>query len=146
MSSLGHMVTRQVCAPAERAYTHLSDPIRLGHWSLGCFQTFLDEGSGFHSGKSLFDGGQGWFRIDPDPARMLIDYWIGTPDQFSHRISVRIAHGGGIGYDDSTCLVMLMAWRPADMSQERWERLCASHEAEIWLIKEQIEAEYRTNG
>jgi hypothetical protein len=29
------------------------------------------------------------------------------------------------------------------MGQERWERLSASHEAEIWLIEEQIETEYR---
>ncbi len=26
------------------------------------------------------------------------------------------------------------------MSEDRWRRLCASHEAEIWLIKAQMEA------
>jgi hypothetical protein len=33
---------------------------------------------------------------------------------------------------------MLMAWRPAGMEEARWHRLCASHEAEILLIREQI--------
>ena len=40
-------------------------------------------------------------------------------------------------------LIMLMAWRPAAMDPERWQRLCASHEAELWLIKAQIERDYQ---
>jgi hypothetical protein len=146
MNSLGHMVTRHVLAPRERAFTYLIDPIKLGRWSLGCFQTFLDDQSGVYSGKSLFDGSQGWFKIDPEPSRMLIDYWVGLPEKLAHRISVRVIDGFSVAYDGDTCLVMMMAWRPASMGQERWERLCASHEAEIWLIKEQIETEYRTIG
>ena len=143
MNSLGHMVTRHVLAPAERAFSYLTDPIKLGRWSLGCFQTFLDEQSGVHSGTSLFDESQGWFKIDPEPARMLVDYWVGRPDGLAHRISIRVVDGSSVAYDAGTCLIMMMAWRPAGMGQDRWERLCASHEAEIWLVKEQIEAEYR---
>jgi hypothetical protein len=73
---------------------------------------------------------------------MLLDYWVGTPGRLSHRISARVVPGGSAGYDGGTCIVMLTAWRPADMGEERWERLCASHEAEIWLLKAQIEADY----
>ena len=142
-SALGHMVTRHVHAPAALAFTYLSDPVKLGRWSLGCFDTALDEASGAYTGLSLFDGAQGWFRIDPDPQRLIVDYSVGTPDRLSRRISARVVDGATVGYADGTCLVMLTAWRPENMEPDRWERLCASHEAEIWLIKAQIETELR---
>ncbi|WP_210484019.1 hypothetical protein [Microvirga antarctica] len=142
-SPLGHLVTRTVEAPSSHAFLYLSDPIKLGRWSLGCFATWRDEMSGIHTGLSLFDGAQGWYRIDPDPSRLLIDYAVGTPDTLGVRIAARIVAGETIGYSAETCLVMLSAWRPTAMDDARWERLCASHEAEIWLIKAQIEKEYR---
>jgi hypothetical protein len=55
-----------------------------------------------------------------------------------HRISVRVIAGPNAGLSGGQCLVMLMAWRPAGMEDSRWHRLCASHEAEILLIREQI--------
>ena len=36
--------------------------------------------------------------------------------------------------------VSLLAWRSRSMDEPRWQRLCASHAAEIWLIKAQLEA------
>ena len=140
---LGHMATRLVAAPALHAFAYLADPLKLGRWSLGCFDTSLDESSGLHTGRSLFDGEPGWFRIDAVPERFLVDYWVGTPETLSFRISARVAPGDSVGYPAETCLVMLMAWRPAGMSPERWQRLCASHEAELWLIKAQIERDYQ---
>jgi hypothetical protein len=38
-------------------------------------------------------------------------------------------------------MMCTIAWRPAGMEDERWERLCAAHEAEIFLIKAQIETD-----
>jgi hypothetical protein len=143
---LGHMVTRHILAPAENAFAYLGDPLKLGLWSLGCFGTSLDEACGIHTGTSLFDGTRGWFRIEPEPTRMLLDYWVGAPGHFHCRISARVVPGETLGYEGKTCLVMLSAWRPSGMGQERWERLCASHEAEIWLIKAQIEKEYKEKG
>ena len=140
---LGHMVTRLVQAPADIALAFLSDPVSLGRWSLGCFGTMLDETSGAHTGRSLFDGSQGWFSIEVDHPRMIIDYLVGAPDRLSRRISARVVAGATVGYDEGSCLVMLSAWRPAEMDDERWEQLCASHEAEIWLIKAQIETYHR---
>ena len=142
-SALGHLATREVAAPAQWAYRVLCDPVRLGRWSLGCFDTRFDDTSKLHTGLSLFDRSQGWFRLDEEPSRLLVDYWVGAPGALSRRISARVVAGDEVGYQPQTCLVMLTAWRPQAMPPERWERLCASHEAEIWLIKAQIEAEYR---
>lgn len=137
--ALAHAVTQRVDTPAQRAFDFLRDPRALGRWSLGCFDTFAVDDSGLHAGISLFDGSQGWFRIDADPARLTIDYLVGPPDALRRRISARAVPGPELGYDAGTCLVTLTAWRSASMGDERWQRLCASHEAEIFLIKSQIE-------
>jgi hypothetical protein len=133
------MITRQVGAPAEAAFRYLCDPIALGRWSLGCFDTQPAEEPGLYTGRSLIDGGQAWFRIESDSARLLIDYLVGAPDRLVRRISVRIVPGAELDLPAETCLVSLIAWRAAGMSDERWRRVQALHEAEIILIAGQIE-------
>lgn len=140
MTDFAHMTTLRVDAPAERVFDFLSDPIRLGRWSLGCFQTEAAEQPGVFTGLSLFDGGRGWYSIEADRPRLAIDYLVGAPDRLVRRIAARIMDGPPLDHPAGSCLVSLMAWRPANMGEERWRRLCASHEAEIWLIKAQIEA------
>lgn len=137
--ALAHAVTQKVDAPALRAFDFLRDPLMLGRWSLGCFGTFPAGSNGLHAGTSLFDGSQGWFRIEADPERLSIDYLVGLPDALRRRISARVVPGLELGYDASVCLVTLTAWRSVSMAEERWLRLCAAHEAEIYLIKSQIE-------
>ncbi len=137
---LAHVTTQPVDAPATRAFAYLHDPINLGRWSLGCFDTEATDLPGVYTGRSLFDGGRGWFRIDADPSRFIIDYLVGEPNKLVRRISARIIQGSDLGYGAATCLITLTAWRPHDMSDERWAQLCAAHEAEIFLIKSQIEA------
>jgi hypothetical protein len=141
MNDLGHVVTCHVLAPAPAAFGYLADPIRLGRWSLGCFDTSPAGPDGLYTGLSLFDGGRGFFRIESDPARGWIDYLVGDEIRQTRRIAARIMDGPGLGYASGTCLATLMAWRPSGMADDRWLRLRASHEAEIWLIKAQIEAE-----
>lgn len=143
---LGHMTTAHVRAPAKAAFAYLADPIRLGRWSLGCFDTAYDAAAGLHAGTSLYDGSRGWFSIEADAARGIVDYRVGRPGDLAWRISARIVEAHGLGYPLGTCLVMLSAWRPADMPADRWRRLCAAHEAEIGLVKSQIEAEARGSG
>jgi hypothetical protein len=133
------MTTRHVRATADAAFRYLCDPIALGRWSLGCFDTQPAEEPGLYTGRSLIDGGQAWFRIDADPARLVIDYLVGKPERLVRRISARIVPGADLGFPAETCLVSLAAWRPADMSDESWRRLQALHEAEIILIAGQIE-------
>ena len=137
--SPGHMTTRHVRAPAGAAFLYLSDPLTLGRWSLGCFDTEPAGEAGLYAGRSLIDGGQTWFRIDADASRLVIDYLVGTPDTLVRRISARVIPGAELDLPQATCLVSLCAWRSAGMSDDRWRRLCTLHEAEIILIGEQIE-------
>lgn len=133
-----HAVTARVAVTADDAYAFLADPVALGRWSLGCMDLVAD-GPGVWRGRSLFDGGEGWLSIDGDPARRLVDFHVGTRDLRVPRISARVVAGPVCGLDAATSYVTLTAWRAQSMSDERWQRLCATHEAEIWLIKAQME-------
>ncbi len=136
---LSHITTRHVQASADFAFRFLSDPIALGRWSLGCFDTAPADDDGLFTGHSLIDGHQGWFRIDADSERRVIDYLVGTPDRLTRRISARIISGEVLGFDEASCLISLCAWRTSEMNDQRWRDLCALHEAEIVLIQGQIE-------
>ncbi len=136
--SLSHCVTTQIDVPASFAFGFLADPIRLGQWALGCMRTQATDEPAVYTGFSLFDGSQGWLSIDAHSDLGLIDYKVGPKEALIHRISARVIAGANAGLSGGQCLVMLMAWRPAGMEEARWHRLCASHEAEILLIREQI--------
>lgn len=138
-SSLGHSVTMEVLVPAELAFKYLAIPENIGRWALGCWDASLSEHDGLYSGTSLFDGEKSFFRVDADQQRLLIDYYLGEPGQLKPRISARVVEGPSVSASDSCCLVTLTAWRDYNMNDERWARLCASHEAEIFLVKSLIE-------
>jgi hypothetical protein len=70
----------------------------------------------------------------------VIDYLVGSrPDDLLPRISARVVPGPGTARPDGVCLVTLTAWRAAGMDDARWRQLIAAHEAEILLIKGQLE-------
>ena len=138
MSPLSDCVTTACDATAEAAFSFLADPSRLGSWALGCWNA-EPVGDGVVRGASLFDDAAAYVRVDPDAERLAVDFALGgDTDSLVHRISARVVPGDGLGYEG--CLVTLVAWRPASMTDERWERLVASHAAEILLLKARIEA------
>ena len=139
MHSLSHCATAACDASPEVAFSLLADGSRLGSWSLGCWGA-EPVGDGVLRGSSLFDGSTSYVRADPDPARLGVDYAVGSgPDELVHRISARVVPGAGLGMGAGRCLVTLLAWRAADVSEERWRQLAAAHEAEILLLRARIE-------
>jgi len=139
MSDLAHATTLRIDVEAQVAFDFLADPLRLGRWSLGCFDTRPAGPGGLYTGVSLYDGAPAWFRIDADRARYTIDYHIGNEASQVPRISARVIPGPVCGLPTNSCYVTLTAWRAAAMDNDRWARLCTAHDAEIWLIKTQIE-------
>jgi hypothetical protein len=139
MNDLAHACTALVEVEAGIAFSFLADPKALGGWALGCWDASVDEAGRFR-GLSLFSGEQTWGRIDADPARLLIDYLVGSrPDDLLPRISARVVPGPVVGRPENVCLITLAAWRAAGMDDARWRQLIAAHEAEIFLIKGQLE-------
>jgi hypothetical protein len=139
MTDVAHACTTLVEVGAETAFAFLADPKALGGWTLGCWDASVDPTGRFY-GVSLFSGDETWGRVDADPARLLIDYLVGSrQDRLARRISARVVPGPATGRPESVCLVTLTAWRGAAMDDVTWRQLVAAHEAELVLIKGQLE-------
>ena len=141
MNRFSHTTTLRVDVAADVAFDFLADPLRLGHWALACFNTTQAGQPGLFTGVSLYDGARGWVRVDADRERHIIDFHIGDAQVQTPRVSARVVPGPVCGLPATSCYVTLTAWRVADMADDRWFRLCAAHEAEIWLIKTQLETQ-----
>ena len=140
MMALSHIATAHLRVPAPVAFDFLSDPMRLGRWSLGCMDTEPADMPGVYKGRSLFDGTSGWFHIVADAASGRIVYHVGSEAERRPRIEARVVPGADCEQAPDTCYVSLIAWRTASMDDARWHRLTTAHEAEILLIRSQCEA------
>lgn len=140
-SDLVHSVAARCAAPAETAYALLADGSRLGEWALGCWgATTVSEN--VVRGRSLLNGGTTYVRLVPHEASLSVDYEVGDhPDRLLRRIAARAVPGNAVELDGSHCLVVLVAWRPATMGDERWRQLIAAHEAEVVVLRRCVEAE-----
>ena len=86
------------------------------------------------------DGSVTWVRIDADKARGTIDYHLSRDrDALTPRIMARVIPGDRVGASPESSVLTMVAWRVKGMSDERWGRLVASHEFEVYLIKSLIE-------
>ena len=143
MASLSHCVTAECAVPARRAYEFLSDGVAVGRWALGSFDA-RRVGPNLFRGRSLFDGAEVLYRPVGDAARLIVDYHVGTsPRALVSRVMARVVPGESTGRSRRSCLVSLVAWRDASMSEGRWERLIACHEVEIRLVQAQLAARRR---
>ncbi len=116
--------------PAQAAYEFLCDGVAVGRWALGSLGA-RRIGRNLYRGASLFDGRKLLFRPVGDRARLIVDYHVGTsPAKLAPRLMARV-----VPRARNSCVVSLVAWRDASMSQARWERLIACHEVEIRLIQ-----------
>jgi hypothetical protein len=135
-----HAVARLCRTTPRRALAHLASADGMARWCLGLFET-RDAGDGLVTGRSLFDGTVGLARIDADPERLTVTWSLGTDrDHLVPRIHAQLVPGPVLGHPDGTVLVAMWAYRAASISDERWARLAAAHEAEIELIAAQLES------
>jgi hypothetical protein len=138
---LCHAATATVGAPADRAFRFMADGIKLGRWALGCLDTKEIE-PGLFSGRSQFTGGIGYVRIAADQDLRNVDYHVGAASNaLSHQNTARIVAGPALGRSADSCVVTLLAWRTAGMSDDDWRLICATHESEIYVVKSTIERE-----
>ena len=133
--SLSHCVTAECAVPARRAYDFLTDGVAVGRWALGSFDA-QRVGQNLFRGRSLFDGADVLYWPVGDAARLIVDYHVGTnPRALVPRVMARVVPGEATSRTRRSCLVTLVAWRDASMSDARWELLMACHEVEIRLVQ-----------
>ena len=137
-----HTATAEVAVDAKTAFLFMADGIKQGRWALGSWDRRQVEEDLF-VGTSLFDGQETWVRISADPEQLLIDYFVGrSPDSLLPRNSARIIPGPVTKRDEKSCLITLMTWRAADVTDDAWERTCVTHETELFIIKGLLEREF----
>ena len=139
---ISHSVSIEVSVTAQEAFSFLSNPENLGRWALGCWDTKATNQEGIYSGTSLFDGGKSYFRVDAIPEKYIIDYHLGNSDVLRPRISIRVIEAATISREEPCCVITISAWRDSQMDDERWHRLCATHETEVYLLKGLIEPKH----
>ncbi len=139
--ALAHCVTVLIEAPADRTFAFLADPLQVGNWALASMQAEPADAPGSYRGRSLFDGALNHFAGTAQPQLLLVEYSVGPREALVPRIRAQVMRGESVGLEASSCYLTLTAWRPVGMPAARWSRLCASHNVEIWLIKEQVESQ-----
>jgi hypothetical protein len=136
-----HSAARLCKATPEQAWRHLCGAAGMARWCLGMFETREIE-PGLMSGRSLFSGATVYARLVCDEAQRRVDYSVGSaPDALMSWIHAQVTPGGQLGYGSDQCLVALWACRPQAMSDASWQRVMRTHETEIDLIAQQIEAD-----
>ena len=139
MSPISHTVATKCAVPAQSAYAFMANPLSVGLWALGCWDAEL-VGENLYAGTSLFDGEKTYVQIWADDAHMIVDFAVGIdPAELELRISARVVRGQELKYGEHCSIVTLTAWRSNDMTDDRWHRLCVSHETEIYLLRNQVE-------
>ena len=137
MSGTCHVASCLCPGPAERAFRHLTEAAGMAQWCLGMMEC-REARPGLMQGRSLFDGAEGWVRIDADPAKLAVDYWCGaSPETLLPRIHARVIPG--------------RCWATVPISASRRSSPGASgdgrrslatpgrdHETEILLIRDQL--------
>jgi len=145
MDPFCHTSSIEVNVPAQTALDYMSNGIRQGEWTFGSWDRRHVRENLF-VGTSLFDGNETYVRITVDEAHMIVHYHLGDDtENMVPRNMARIVPGSMIGKDDDTCIVSIISWRHAFMSEDRWRQLCLSHEVQMYIIKNRLEGIFDKN-
>jgi hypothetical protein len=130
----------RIAAPARAVFDFLADPEKLTLWSFGTWR-IEPLGDGLLRGHALATGAQICLRIDPDPARLLIDYHLGPdPGALCPRIFARVIPGPVTGHAEESATLLMTGLRSAEMDDARWQGLIRAHAFEVDTIRGLIES------
>ncbi len=131
--------------PPEAAVAFLRSPEGVGTWALGTWGTTpVANKDGVYVGRSLLDGTeQSFFRVLEEGTPGVVEYEVGgTSEALTMRVAAKVVSGEDFGYGADHCLVTLFGWRPRDMNDARWARLCAFHDVEILMIEARLKGHW----
>jgi hypothetical protein len=135
-----HSASIEVHCAVQKAFDYLADGIRQGEWALGSIDRQHVEGNLF-TGRSMFNGAAEFIRVEPDAIRGLIHFSVGpAPEAIKPLALIRVMSGDILGLPNTQCVVSLITWRPYGTPDAIWRRVESSHEAEMFIIKHQLEA------
>lgn len=128
--------------PATEVFTFLSDPYNLDLWSFGTWQIEVDA-TGLVKGNALHTGQINYVRIQAHADQQLIDFWLGSStDAMLPRIFARVIPGNSFAATAESSMLLLVALRTSEMTEQRWQSLKSAHAVEVGLIKSLVETGY----
>ncbi|MCF4099165.1 hypothetical protein [Maritalea mediterranea] len=135
-----HITSIVIDAPHDKVVDFVASPQNLDQWTFGTWE-IETLGDGVTKGKSLFDGGEIYVKVDYEPAFHMVHYLLSAMETgpFTARISARILPGPTLGLGANQSVFSLMVWRQVDMDDFRWHKLKTCHEAEVMLVKARLE-------
>lgn len=132
----------RIKSPPQEVFRFLADPANMDLWSFGTWKTVITK-DGLIEGRALQDGSTIYVRIVPHADQLLIDYQVGRhANNLQTRIFIRVIEGSTVDLPNDECVLMMLAVRTTEMSDERWQHLMNGHAVEVELIRSLIETGY----
>ena len=135
-----HTSSIAVKCSAETAFSYVSDGLRHGDWTLGSMDRKA-VGENLFSGTSMFDQAQRYVRLRTDTENFMVYADIGpSPERLIPKNIIRVTPGTNVGRGPNECVVTLMTWRAEGTTDSTWIQTCSSHDTEVFIIKNRLEA------
>jgi len=124
-------------AAAQSCLSFVRDGKNLSRW-------LVDKPTVMECGQNLYklsDPELGFVEIDGRDDKCIYFHVGDDPNHLQNRIMITVHEGptfegSNIKAYGPTCLLYMIAWRMADMSDQRWNELCQIHEKEIKILKQ----------
>jgi hypothetical protein len=151
VNDLAYCVTVHCSVSAGQAFDFMADGAALGGWALGCFNTARIDDLDTVLGVDLATGAETFVRPVVHRDQRIIVYEVAYGEKVDLNdmtpwIWAIVHPGNRFGFAPDSCVISMIAWRLAGMSDNDWEGVCAYHDAEILLIKGQLERRTHDKG
>jgi hypothetical protein len=134
-----HVATIRVDAAADDAFAYMKDTRNISEWALGALYP-VEVTPETYVGDSMVDGQRVFIKVENDPQQKHIHFRTGPGwDRLEQQILCRIVKGDDANGGEGSSVLSLSAHRAAAMPLPRWQQLCASHEVEMFILKNRIE-------
>jgi hypothetical protein len=127
----------------------MADGLAVGGWALGSFDTERIDDRGTVRGITLDTQDETFVRPVVHREQGIVVYEVAYGenvdlDQMTPWIWAIVQPGDRFGFSTDSCVISMIAWRLEGMSDEVWKHVCIYHDAEILLIKGQVERRARS--
>ena len=134
-----HVTSIRIAAPVEAAFAFMSDARNISEWALGALHP-VEAKPDAYIGNSMIDGQRVFVQVAAEPMLKHVEFRTGSGwDRLEQLILCRIVDDRAEDGRDA-CILSLATQRLPSLPAQRWQQLCASHELEMFIIKNRIEA------
>lgn len=128
-----------VDSSVEELFDFICDPMKYGKWTWG-HSARTHEGDDIVRCKQDFGGSDLLLRMEIDPARLSVDYYVGTNRESMLLFqSARIFDAADFDFEKGMSYVTFTRWRRTGESDFEWDRAILSQLIELKMTRETLE-------